>query len=124
MGLTAAVLLAARVGLGLCMTAFCAYTAICVWAARQWRRSWRPPDPEWTPPVTIFKPVRGVDVEAYANFASFCRLDYPPDRLQILFGALDPDDPALALAERLRTDYPHLNIGVVRGVPETPKWQN
>ncbi|HZT40854.1 MAG TPA: glycosyltransferase [Chthonomonadaceae bacterium] len=117
-------LLAARIGLGLCLAAFCAYTAIAVWAARRWRRDRQPLDSAWTPPVTILKPVRGEDAEAYANFESFCRLDYPPERLQILFGALDPADPALALAERLRSEYPSLDIGIVSGGPGTLQGQN
>ena len=59
-----------------------------------WHRSRRPLDPDWTPAVTILKPVRGADPEAYENFASFCRLDYPADKVQIIFGALDAADPA------------------------------
>ena len=55
----------------------------------------RPLDPDWTPAVTILKPVCGTDPEAYENFASFCRLDYPADKVQIVFGALDAADPAL-----------------------------
>src|SRR5579864_3255762 len=91
-----------RLLLGVSLGAYGAYTLIAVWAARQWRRERLPLDPDWTPPVTLLKPVRGVDPEAYANFASFCRLDYPPDRVQIIFGALDRDDPALALARQLQ----------------------
>jgi ceramide glucosyltransferase len=108
-------LTALRVLLGLCLAAFCAYAGIAVWAARRWHRARRPLDPAWTPPVTILKPVRGVDAEAYENFASFCRLDYPADRCQLLFAALDPADPALALARRLQAEFPQVDIGIVDG---------
>jgi len=108
-------LTALRVLLGLCLAAFCAYAGIAVWAARRWHRARRPLDPAWTPPVTILKPVRGVDAEAYENFASFCRLDYPADRCQLLFAARDPADPALALARRLQAEFPQVDIGIVDG---------
>lgn len=111
-------LIGVRVALGLLLAAYAAYALLAVGAGRQWHRARRPLDPNWAPPVTILKPVRGVDPEAYANFASFCRLDYPPDRLQILFGALDPADPALGLAHRLQAEFPHLDIGIVCGGPE------
>lgn len=108
-------LMALRVLLGLCLAAFCAYAGLAVWAARRWHRARRPLDPEWTPPVTLLKPVRGVDAEAYENFASFCRLDYPADRYQLLFAALDPADPALELARRLQAEFPQVDIGIVDG---------
>jgi len=110
-------LIALRALLGLCLAAYCAYAFLGVWAARRWHRARRLLDPTWTPPVTILKPVRDVDAEAYENFASFCRLDYPADRYQLLFGALDPADPALDLARRLQAEFPHLDIGIIAGGP-------
>jgi ceramide glucosyltransferase len=61
------------------------------------------------------KPVRGVDAEAYENFASFCRVDYPPDRVQYLFGAIDPNDPALDLVRKLQQEFPDRQIDIVSG---------
>jgi ceramide glucosyltransferase len=95
-----------------------AYALFSVWAAWRWSRvSWAP-SPDWLPAVTILKPVRGIDPEAYENFATFCRQDYPTDKVQILFGALDPNDPALALACRLQADFPHCDIQVIASAPE------
>lgn len=117
-------LLLLRVLLGLCLAAWTAYTGITLWAARQWRRSRPSLDPDWTPAVTILKPVRGVDAEAGANFASFCELDYPPDRVQIVFGALDPADPALDLAREIAADHPPCAIDFVAAGPDAVRGHN
>jgi ceramide glucosyltransferase len=66
---------------------------------------------EHTPPVTIIKPVKGMDAESYENFASFCCQDYP--RFQIIFAAASPADPAIPVIERLRADFPALDIDLV-----------
>lgn len=106
------------------LLAYVTYALISVWAAWQWRRVRPSRSPDWTPPVTIFKPVRGVDAEAYENFASFCRLDYPPDCLQLVFGALDADDLALAVARQLQADFPHLAIDIVTPAADAPTGHN
>jgi len=103
-----------RVVLGGMLGAFGFYSGLLIWAARKWARSRPTLTPEFSPHVTILKPVRGMDAHAYANFVSFCRLDYPADRVQLLFSALDPDDPALELAERLQAEFPERDISIVR----------
>lgn len=67
----------------------------------------------WTgrPPVTIIKPLKGLDRDLYENLKSFCALDYP--RYQLLFTLASPDDPALPVLSRLRAEFPDLDLEVI-----------
>ena len=93
-----------------CVTAtiYCAFAIHC---ARDFFRRERRGSAPFGPPITILKPLRGLDPDAYENFASFCRQNYP--RYQILFGAETADDPAIAVARRVAADFPNVDIGIV-----------
>ncbi|HEV7516557.1 MAG TPA: hypothetical protein VGR07_09685 [Thermoanaerobaculia bacterium] len=49
------------------------------------------------------------------NLDSLAGQDYPD--LQIVLGTEDPADPALAVAERLRRDFPRIDVTIVAGAP-------
>jgi ceramide glucosyltransferase len=68
--------------------------------------------PKYAPPVTILKPVKGIDSQMYAGFTSHCRQDYAGE-YEILFGVSSMNDPAVADIERLRLEFPNCSIRLV-----------
>lgn len=86
----------------------CAYSA---WDFFSRRRREDAPSPDWTPAVTMLKPLKGLDPQLYENLSTFCRQDYP--RFQIVFGVADPQDPAVAVVRRLQREHPALDIELI-----------
>jgi ceramide glucosyltransferase len=64
-----------------------------------------------TPPVTILKPVKGMDAESFENFASFCRQDYPI--YQVVFAVAATDDPVVPVIRRLMAEFPDRDLDLV-----------
>jgi ceramide glucosyltransferase len=87
------------------------YWLVAVAAVRGVFRAPAPPAPGALPPVSVLKPLHGVDPGALENLESFCRQDYPS--FELLFGVAEPLDPAVALVERLRRAWPQRSIRLV-----------
>ncbi len=78
------------------------YCVLTLWAVIDWRRV-RPPESRSAEPVSVLKPLHGLDDGLEANLRSFFEQDYPS--FELLFAARCEDDAGLALARRLSSEY-------------------
>lgn len=71
------------------------------------------------PPVTILKPVCGLEHGLYENLRSFCDQDYPA--FQVVFGVRDADDPAIPVVRQVIREFPELDpVLLVGGAADAP----
>ena len=70
----------------------------------------------FTPPVSLLKPVHGVDFGSVENFESFCQQNYPD--YEILFAVNDDSDPAVPLIRDVIARFPERNIRLISGAPQ------
>lgn len=94
-----------------------AYYALCLWgAARFLNEAHQAAPPDYTPPVSILKPLKGADPEIYEAFRSHCLQDYP--QYEIVFGVADLKDPAAEAVRRLQREFPDRMIQLLQCSPE------
>ncbi len=87
------------------------YYSLATYSAIDFLSQSLPYDPHFHPPVTLLKPLCGLDSHTYENLASFCHQDYP--RYQIIFGVQNPKDPAIYVVKQLIEDFPQLDMQLV-----------
>jgi ceramide glucosyltransferase len=92
------------------------YNLLAIAGALRFRR--RSAIPNYRPPVSILKPVRGRDAGFYEAIRSHAVQQYA--EFELLFGVARPDDPALEDIERLMRDYPAIPIRVIATSNDAP----
>ncbi|MGC2741440.1 MAG: bacteriohopanetetrol glucosamine biosynthesis glycosyltransferase HpnI [Candidatus Acidiferrales bacterium] len=93
-----------------------AYYVVAIFAALRFFGARRMRDAvpsDFTPPISILKPIYGLDRETYENYASFCLQDYPD--YEILFCVSDDQDPAIPVIAELARNFPERSIQLIVG---------
>ena len=89
------------------------YSLATFTALRFFRRERARVLPNYSPSVSVLKPVCGIDFGSYENFASFCRQDYPD--FEILFAVNDDADPSVPVIRRIIAEFPERKIVLLVG---------
>jgi len=106
-----------RAGLLVLAAAPLVYYLVAIIAAVRFFRGERARQlPEFAPPVSLLKPVHGVDFASRINFESFCRQNYP--EYEILFCVNDMEDPAVPLLRQAIKDFPECSIRILSNAPK------
>jgi ceramide glucosyltransferase len=97
--------------IGLALTALAASYSGAAWLLlRRWREAAAPAG-GWRPPVTVLKPLCGAEAQLAECLRSLARQSYPA--VQVVFGVRDASDPAVAVVEQLRREFPALDLDLV-----------
>jgi ceramide glucosyltransferase len=94
------------------------YCILEVFAATHYLRI-RPPQLERTEPISILKPLAGLDLDLESNLRTFFEQDYPA--FEILFAVRNESDPAARVVLQLQQEYPDVPSRlVITGEPPYP----
>lgn len=104
---------AAAIGTACCLLFYCvSLLSMFSFVGDKRRQLNQPKLPEnQLPPVSILKPLKGIDPEIWESFCSHCEQDYP--EFQLIFGVSDPCDPAIEIVRKLQAKYPNLSIDLI-----------
>jgi ceramide glucosyltransferase len=62
-------------------------------------------------PISIFKPLSGIDDQLEINLRSFFQLDYP--EYELLFGVNQDDDPVIPVIKKLQEEFPNISAQLI-----------
>lgn len=77
------------------------------------------------PPISVLKPVKGLEPGLEENLEALFVQDYP--EFEVIVGAADPRDPALPIVQRVAARHPERRVVFASGAPElglNPKVSN
>jgi len=103
--LTLKLLFSSLAGVGIC------YYLLCVYTVLRYFLSTSPKISENLLPASILIPLCGNDFDAYGNYSSCCRQDYP--QFQIIFGVHEQNDSSVPVVRQLMADFPDCDIQLV-----------
>ncbi len=79
----------------------------------------RPPSLFRSDPISVLKPLAGLDLDLESNLRTFFEQDYPA--FELLFAVRREDDPAAEVVARLQREYPNVSSRtVITGEPPYP----
>ena len=90
----------------------CGITLWQWWVAARFPLHRRLTNASFAPPVTLLKPLNGVEPDTVECLRSWLRQDYSAP-VQILFGVDSADDPACAIVRQVIAEHPHLDAQLV-----------
>lgn len=111
--------------IALAIAALAVQITSCLMAMIRCRKARRTPAPLTRPPVSLVRPLCGVEHFSRETLASTFLIEYPC--YEILFCVADPSDPVLPLARSVMADYPSCDVRILIGedpISSNPKLNN
>ena len=90
------------------------YSILSVWTIIRFFSISRPDEniaDEFKPPVTVLKPVRGLEKDLKSRLRTICIQDYP--KYQVVYSVQDPKDPAFPILKEIQEEFGSERVSVV-----------
>ena len=94
------------------------YSILTLWTVNRFFIKLKPEitNDEFQPPVTVLKPVRGLEKNLQFNLRTICTQNYP--NYQVIYSVQDPEDPALAVIKEIQREFGTERVSVVLSTVE------